>query len=226
MSMNKVELNKVIGNGNIVIPLYILKYFKKLNLTMDEFMFLMYLYNRQDEISFNPEKISCDLNLDIMEVMGYISVLTDKGYLTLEVVKGENNILDEIINLSSFYEKISTFVINSCEEEKEKKTTILEYVEQELGRPLNSIEIATIKDWKENNLDDSLIKEALKMALSDGVYSLKYIDKVLFDWSSRGYKSVLDLKNANKETKEEPVKEEVELVDWNWLDDEEEYIVN
>ena len=44
--MNKVKLNKVIGEGNIVIPIYILKYFKKLNLSMEEFMFLMYLYNK------------------------------------------------------------------------------------------------------------------------------------------------------------------------------------
>ena len=42
--MNKAKLNKVIGDGNIVIPLYILKYFKKFDLTMEEFIFLMYLY--------------------------------------------------------------------------------------------------------------------------------------------------------------------------------------
>ena len=81
--MNKAKLNKVIGDGNIVIPLYILKYFKKFDLTMEEFIFLMYLYNRQDNLDFNPDKISLDLNIDIMEVMGYVAVLTDKGYLKL-----------------------------------------------------------------------------------------------------------------------------------------------
>ncbi len=59
--MNKAKLNKVIGDGNIVIPLYILKYFKKFDLTMEEFIFLMYLYNRQDNLDFNPDKISLDL---------------------------------------------------------------------------------------------------------------------------------------------------------------------
>ena len=116
--MNKAKLNKVIGDGNIVIPLYILKYFKKFDLTMEEFIFLMYLYNKQDNLDFNPDKISLDLNIDIMEVMGYVAVLTDKGYLKLEVKKTENNILEEVIDLSSFYERISMLLINNDKEEK------------------------------------------------------------------------------------------------------------
>ena len=224
--MNKVKLNKVISDGNIVIPLYILKYFKKLNLTMDEFIFLMYLYNKQDNLDFIPEKIALDLNLDIMEVMGYISILTDKGYITLDVLKTENNILEEVINLNNFYERISTFLINSEVDIKEenKKENILQYVEQELGRPLNSLEIKTIHDWQEAKIDDSLIMEALKIALNDGVYSLKYIDKILFDFKNRGYQNALDIKKEVEPTSTKS--NEIEFVDWNWLDDEEEYIVN
>lgn len=223
-NMNKVKLNKVIGEGNIVIPIYILKYFKKLNLSMEEFMFLMYLYNKQDNVAFNPDKIANDLDLDIMEVMGYISVLTDKGYMSLDVLKTENNILEEVINLSNFYERISTFLINSCDKEK-SDDNILVYVEHELGRPLSSIEIKTINSWSQNNIDSKLIKEAISLALNDGVYSLKYIDKILLDWSSRGITSVVDLKNqSNQEIKNDDV--DIELDDWNWLDDEEEYIVN
>lgn len=224
--MNKVKLNKVISDGNIVIPLYILKYFKKLNLTMDEFIFLMYLYNKQDNLDFNPEKIALDLNIDIMEVMGYISILTDKGYITLDVLKTENNILEEVINLNNFYERISTFLINSEVDIKEenKKENILQYVEQELGRPLNSLEIKTIHDWQEAKIDDSLIMEALKIALNDGVYSLKYIDKILFDFKNRGYQNALDIKKEVEPTSTKS--NEIEFVDWNWLDEEEEYIVN
>ena len=135
--MNKGKLNKFIGEGNVVIPLYILKCFKKLNLTMDEFVFLMYLQSRQDNLEFNPEKIANDLNLDIMEVMGYVSVLTDKGYLSLDVMKSENNVLEEVINLDSFYEKISTILIDFGSNLEEDKTSIFSYIEKELGRPLN-----------------------------------------------------------------------------------------
>lgn len=222
--MNKAKLNKVIGDGNIVIPLYILKYFKKFDLTMEEFIFLMYLYNRQDNLDFNPDKISLDLNIDIMEVMGYVAVLTDKGYLKLEVKKTENNILEEVIDLSSFYERISMLLINNDKEEKEDNN-ILFYIEKELGRPMSSIEIKIVNEWKNNNISDELIKKALSIALNDGVYSLKYIDKILVDWVTRGYKNVSDIEK-NKEMVKEIDDNTPDIVDWDWLDDEEEYIVN
>ena len=223
--MYKTKLNKVIEDGNIVIPIYILKFYKKLNLTMEEFVFLMYLYNKQDKIDFNPERIANDLNIDIMEVMGYISILTDKGYLTLDVLKTENNILEEVLNLTPFYEKVSMFLMNTQEGEEEDKN-LLKYVEEQLGRPLNSIEIKTIESWSMNQIDSSLIKEALKIALRDGVYSLKYIDKILFDWKSRGFQTIDDVKQSYNTTPNSETTEEIDLEDWNWLDDEEEYITN
>ena len=219
--MNKGKLNKVIEDGNIVIPVYILKNFKKLNLTMEEFVFLMYLYNKQDKIDFNPEKMALDLNIDIMEVMGYVSVLTDKGYLALDVIKTENNILEEVINLSNFYEKISLLIINN--QETEDDNYLFKYIERELGRPLSTMEMDLISKWLKNGISEELIKEAINMALNDGVYSLKYIDKILFDWKSRGYTRVEDIKVKEAKTKEN---DEIELDDWNWLDDEEEYITN
>lgn len=222
--MNK-KINKVIEDGNIVIPIYMLKNYKKLNLNMDEFVFLMYLYNKQDKIDFNPDKISQDLNIDIMEVMGYVSVLTDKGYLNLDVLKSDNNVLEEVLNLSPFYEKISILLLNNQEDEVNDDKNLLKYVESELGRPLNSIEIKTIESWSINKIDLSLIKEAINIALNDGVYSLKYIDKILFDWNSRGIKTIDDVKKTY-EKKNNDVDEDIELEDWNWLDDEEEYITN
>ena len=218
--MNKSKFNKVIQDGNIVIPLYILKYFKKLNITMDEFIFLMYLYNKQDNLDFNPEKISLDLNIDIMEVMGYISTLTDKGYLNLQVKKTDNNLLEEVIDLSSFYEKISILLINNEEIETNNKG-ILSFVEKELARPISSLEIQMIEGWKNNNISDELIKEAIKLALNDGVYSLKYIDKILIDWKNHGYKDINDIKN----TKQEIENINDDITDWDWLEDEE-YIAN
>ena len=221
----KTKLEKAIGDGNIVIPLYILKYFKKLELSMEEFVFLMYLYNKQDVAYFNPEKIANDMNIDIMEVMGYVSILSDKGYLTLDVIE-ENNILEEVINLSNFYEKISFLLMDKEEEKNDNK--IFKYVEEQLGRPINSVEIETINGWIANNIDESLIKEGIRIAINDGVYSLKYIDKILFDFKNRGIRTADEIKNSYQNNNINNVNSEVtsELDDWNWLDDEEEYITN
>ena len=212
----KSKLEKAIGDGNIVIPLYILKYYKKLNINMDEFVFLMYLYNKQDIAYFNPEKIASDMNLDIMEVMGYISVLSDKGFLTLDVIK-DNNQLSEVINLSLFYEKISVLLMEKVEE-KNDGANIVRYIEEELGRMLSSVEVETINSWIQNDISEELIKEGVKIATNDGVYSLKYIDRILFDFKNRGIKSVDDLKKSyqnDNSIKQENDVEIHELDDWN-----------
>ncbi len=220
----KNKLNKFIGDGNVVIPLYILKCFKKMNLTMEEFVFLMYLYSKQDTLDFNPEKIANDLNIDIMEAMGYVSVLISKGYLTLEVLKNENGVLEEVINLENFYEKISTLLINT--ETKEEVESIYSYIEKELKRPLNSIEIKTIEGWLTNNIDSSLIKEAISLALASGVYNLKYVDKMLLNWQMQGIKNLDDLNNNdNKQDNTTDDIVDVDTSEWDWLDDEN-YIAN
>ena len=218
----KNKLNKFIGEGNVVIPLYILKCFKKMNLTMEEFVFLMYLYSKQDTLDFNPKKIAEDLNIDVMEAMGYVSVLISKGYLTLEVLKNENGVLEEVINLENFYEKISTLLINT--DTSPEVESIYSYIEKELKRPLNSIEIKTIEGWLTNNIDSSLIKEAISLALASGVYNLKYVDKMLLNWQMQGIKNLDDLNNNNKQDNDNDVVD-VDTSEWDWLDDED-YIAN
>ena len=56
--MKNKMLVDLIKDKNIVIPLYLYKLRDKLNLSMDEFMFIMYLYNEGEFILF-------DLNTNI-----------------------------------------------------------------------------------------------------------------------------------------------------------------
>ena len=213
--MNKVKLNNLIKEGNIVIPLYIFKLYKKFNLTLDEFIILMYLYNK-DGVVFDPEKISDDLNLDIMEVMGYVSVLTDKGVINLEVNKNEKGKLEEKINLNSFFEKLSLSLINEFNEEEPVTKNIYSISEQEFNRKLSPLECEVVKEWQDSNYSDELIKEAIKEASINGVSNLRYIDKILFEWDKQGIKVPSDIKK-NKE-----IEKEVEIYTCNWLDDDDE----
>ena len=69
MDKKLIELYK---SGHMVIPLYLLKNYKDLKLDLDEFIFLMYLYNKGDKELFDPGKISNDLNIPLKDVMKYI----------------------------------------------------------------------------------------------------------------------------------------------------------
>lgn len=213
--MNKVKLNNLIKEGNIVIPLYIFKMYKKFNLTLEEFIILMYLYNK-DGMVFDPERICDDLALDIMEVMGYVSVLTDKGLINLDVHKNEKGMLEEKINLERFFEKISLSLINEFNEKEESNENIYAIIEHEFNRKLTPLECEVVKEWQDSNYSDEIIKEAIKEASINGVSNLRYIDKILFEWDKQGIKVPSDIKK-NKE-----VDKEVEIYNCNWLDDDDE----
>lgn len=213
--MNKVKLDNIIKDSNIVIPLYMLRLHRKFNLNLDEFVFLMYLYNKNFTL-FDPELISEELNFDIMEVMGYISVLADKGLITLDIGKN-NGVIEEKISLDNFYEKVSLALISEFEDEKKEKKddSIFELIEGEFNRKLTPLEREVVMEWQNDNIPNELIKEALKEASLNGVSNLRYIDKILFDWIKKGIRKKEDIKKEEKE-------EEMEIFNCNWLDEEDE----
>lgn len=224
--MKNSKLIDVFKNGNIVVPLYLLKNYKELNVEIDEFIFLMYLYNLGDKFLFDPNKFSNDLGIDTTNVMNYISVLTDKSLIKVEVLKNDKNIMEEIISLDDFYNKLTCFTIGEVTKEKDTKDSdIFELIEKEFGRTLNSIEYEIIKAWLDNNYSEELIKAALNEAVVNRVSNISYMDKILYDWNKKGINTsedVLKMKNKRKDNNEKDVEIDYDIVDWNWMDEEDE----
>ena len=216
-----IELYK---SGNIIIPLYLLKNRDKFKLELDQFIFLMYLYNAGDKVVFNPNKISEDLNMSLKEVMKYISVLTEKKCIRVEVEKNEKEILEDKIDLSDFYQKTSLIMIDNINKHDDKKeNSVFTFIEKEFGRTLSPMESEIIKSWIENGNSEEIVKEAVKEATFNGVSNLRYIDKILFVWEKKGIKTKEDVEK-NKANYRKKEKEEVqeEIFDYNWFDDDDE----
>lgn len=208
--------------GNIVIPLYFLKHYQDLKLKLDEFIFMMYLYNMGDNILFNPGQIGEDLNISVKEVMKYISILTDKGYIKVDVEKNERGILEDILALDGFYRKISLLAINNKpNENSEIDSSVFTFIEKEFGRTLSPMENEIIKSWLENGSTEELVKEAVKEATFNGVSNLRYIDKILYEWEKKGIKNKDDVeKNRSlhrQKDKDEPVED---IFDYNWFEED------
>ena len=224
--MKNSKLIDIFKNGNIVVPLYLLKNYKELNLEINEFMFLMYLYNLGDKFLFDPNKFSNDLGIDTTSVMNYIGILTDKGLIKVEVLKNDKNVMEEIISLEDFYNKITCLTIGEVTKESDVVDSgIFELIEKEFGRTLNSNEYEIIKAWLDDNYSEELIKEALKESVNNNVSSIRYMDKILYEWSKKGIRTsqdVSNMKNKKKEPDEKEIEIDTEVFDWNWLDEEDE----
>lgn len=223
--MTGSNLVSIFKEGHLVIPLYLLQSYKKFNIELSDFIFLMYLYNLGDGSIFNPGKFANDLGCELADVMVAIGTLTEKKLVRVEVVKNDKGLMEEVILLDDFYNKLSLLVMDDVNKtSKSSSSNIFEIVEREFGRTLSPIEYEIIKAWLDGGMNEDLIKEAIKEATFNGVSNLRYIDKILYEWGKLGIKTVADVeanrKKRNNKTKDTTDDVDMDIVDWNWFDDE------
>ncbi|MDO4369241.1 MAG: DnaD domain protein [bacterium] len=207
--MKSDKLLALLKGNNLVIPSYLFVNYRNLKLNEKQLIFLSYIIS--SDMVFDAYLFSKDLGWEIAEVMTTISELNEMKLIDLGVKK-ENGKMKEYIDLSNFYQKI---LLDALDDEKEEDipSKVYNIIESEFGRTLSPIENETIAGWLNAGIDESLIKAALKEAVLNGVSNLKYIDKILFEWSKKGYKKESDIKKKKKREKGE------ELFEYDWLDE-------
>lgn len=213
--MNQVKLNELIKSKMINVPLYVLRIYKDFNLTVDELVLLLFLYDKDGEI-FNPNLIAENLKMDLFKVMEIVSNLADKGLINVVTKTNEAKKKEEVIDLSLLFDKITLKMMNEINKMEEKDINIYDVISSEFGRGLTPMECEMVDSWKKNGYTNELIKEAVREATLNGVTSFRYIDKILYEWNKRGYKKKEDIKRVNKESKN------IEIYDCDWLDSDEE----
>lgn len=81
------------------------------------------------------------------------------------------------------------------------------YIETNFGRTLNPIEYEIVSKWEDNELTRYAIKEAVL----NQAYNVKYVQAILDRLKAKGVKKLEDL--------EKPKREKQELVDYDWLNE-------
>jgi len=221
--MKSSKLVEMLKKGSFVVPLYLFQLRNKFSIDFKEFIFLIYLTNLGEKVIFNPSSLSDDLNLTLEEVLSYIDSLTDKNYISIEVIKNDKNVMEEYIVLDMFYEKLTNILIddiNQAKIEEDKSSNVFEVIEKEFARPITSIEYEIISAWLEDGIKEELILEAIKEAVFSGVCNLRYIDKILYEWGKKGIKTAQDVeKNRINFKEKQEKKEKLELFEYDWFED-------
>ena len=221
--MKSSKLVGLLKKGNFVVPLSLFQLRNKFDLSFEEFIFLIYLTNLGSQFTFDPNRFANDLNLTLEEVLSYIDELSEKHYISLEVIKNDKGVMEEYIVLDLFYEKLTNMLIADINQERveeEKNSNVFEVIEKEFARPLTPTEYEIISAWLEDGTKEELIIEALKEAVYSGVCNLRYIDKIIYEWGKKGIKTSQDVANNRLKFKEkQEKKEKLELFDYDWFED-------
>ena len=214
------NLLTILKQKPITIPQVLFQNYKNLNLTPEEFLVLIYILNIGDKIPYNPELFATGLSLNKLTVMELINNLSEKNVLNIKIEKNKNNRQEEYIYTDILYDKLLKLIQNQDQVLNPDTTDIIDIFEKEFGRLLSPMELEKIKSWINDNLPKELIVEALKEATYNGVHRMSYIDKILFDWQSKGLKTKEDVKKDRNSYKQSKTKE-IEVYDYNWLEEDE-----
>ena len=209
------QIIELLKSMNYLVSKELLFNYRKLNITDRQLIILIYIMNQSTAV-YNPKQISNDLNIDLNTIFEEVNLLCEKNIIKIEM-KRINKVLSETINLDLLYEKIA-FSLNQVEDKED--TNLYTTFETEFGRTLSPMEYEIINSWKEFGHTEELIILALKEATYNGVSSLRYIDKIIYEWNKKGIKTKEDIEKDRKQFKSNELKNKKELFDYDWLNNE------
>lgn len=214
--MLKKKLLESIDNKNhYTVDKCILKCAKQMKLDVNSLILLIYFINQKNKEIFDYKKILEDLSFSEKELLDAISILKEKKLVSIVMEKNESGILEEHIDITSFYEVIFSKLLDDETKENDKKD-LYDCFEKEFGRTLSPMEYEIINSWLEQKIGEDLIIAALKETVFNGVNNLRYVDKILYEWNKKGIKKPSDI--AAKEKKQAEEKNE-SYFEYDWLNE-------
>ena len=215
--MNEVVTN-ILKEQPIIIPKVLLKYYTKLNITEEELIILICIINKGDKIVYDPGLFTEEIGMKPYKAMQILNDLSEKAILEIKVENNPSGKKEEYIYLDLLYNKLFNIIIDK-NHEATINTDLFTLFETELGRTISPMEVEIIKEWLHDGNSEELIKEALKEAIYNNARNLKYIDRIIFNWRTKGIKTKKDILEEKKNYRK-TIKPKEPIYDYNWLDDE------
>ncbi len=210
---------KLYQKQNFVIGEDILKAIKKHNLSLDEALLIIYFCGNNKHPILDIEEIQEKFGMEELAIMQAFASITNKNLISIKMEKNKDGKVEELIDLTPFYASLAMDIGES--EKKSSDANVFSLFEREFGRPLSSMEFELINNWLDKGINEALINCALKEAIFNGSFTLRYIDAILTEWVKKGFKTEADVNLYLRSKKTPKVHKNEEYFDYNWLDDEE-----
>jgi DNA replication protein len=217
--MMENNVRKILMDRPLVIPRIIINNYKKLNITEEELIILIFIIDYGVDLEYNPSIFVQELNIDKYKVLELINSLKEKNILTILIKKENKKVSSEYISLQPLYDKIMNIVMDNKEKQIEIDENIYSIFENELGRTLSPLEYEKIKEMV-TSYGQELVVEALKEAVYNRANNLRYIETILSEWNKKGHKTKADILK-DRENYRKKKTDNIKLPDIDWLNDDE-----
>lgn len=220
-----------LASGQTVIHNSLLHHYATIGLDETELIFIIQMQSYLDQSVFFPNmaEIANRMGRREADIFSILHSLIQKNIISISTEKDDQGKVVDRYSLLPLYKKLQELLSRKRGqfEEKQQSINLLEIFQQEFGRLLTPIEMQTIGEWLDrDHYSQDIILEALREAVLNQKYSLKYIDRILLSWDKKNIRSS---SQAKKETKRfthsqykepTPTDDEEELIPlFNWLEE-------
>ena len=205
--MSEAErLQTWIERGSVNISQLFFQFYKELQISDTEAMLIMHLnaFHEEGNEFPTPANIANRMNLTEDMISSSMQRLMQKGFMEIHQKLDEKGVLYEVINLMPLWGRLLDCV-DAKNEKNEKETSklkegqLFQLFEQEFGRFLSPMETEMISMWlDQDGHSPEVIRKALMESVISQKLSLRYIDRILFEWKKNNVKTTEDANKISK----------------------------
>lgn len=176
-----------------VLRTRLLEVYHQLGITNEEMLFLIHLISFQQQQDEFPsiQRLQERMHYSDEQMYDAIETLMERGILRIEALTNEKGLARERYSLLPLYEKVQQLENQSAHaqnlsQQKQNEGEVFEIIETEFGRQLSPIEYQQVSSWfAKDKFEVETVKAAVKEAVLNQVYNLKYIDRILINWKKQ-----------------------------------------
>lgn len=226
------SFKKWLDQGHTLVLNGLLKHYHALGLTEAELVFVIQLQSFIDiGMSFpDMRTIAHRMGKKEAEIFNLLHTLIQKNCISITSENDESGKVSDRYSIYPLYQKLMLLFEKTediKQEEKDNDINLLEVFQQEFGRLLTPIEMQTISEWLDHDhYSKEIILEALREAVLNQSYSLKYIDRILLSWEKKNIRTSHQAKTESKRFQarqsgrkvDESDEDEEDIPLFNWLE--------
>ena len=177
--------------GGTTVPNPFIRYYQQLQLTAQECLMLSWWlqHTTSEYFPLNVEEVCDVFSITENTLFQIIQHLLDRQVVSVTQKENEEGKREEYYSLAPLFQILHRQEM--AKKSESDKPNLIFVIEKEFGRPISSYEIQMIKSWiDKDEYSYELILAALKEAVLNQVFTLKYMDKILLTWQRKGFKTV------------------------------------
>ncbi|KYG91696.1 DNA replication protein [[Bacillus] sp. KCTC 13219] len=230
------QLRIWVGQKNITIPQLFFQHYKELHIRDDDAMLLLHLlafYEEGNDFP-TPDDLMARTFFAANEISIKIQRFLQKGFIEITHDVDLDGKIYEKYSLYPLWKRIITLleaktITTSNEQQKKEEGAIFSVFEQEFGRLLSPMELENINAWLDvDKHSPELIRAALKEAVLAGKLSLRYIDRILFEWKKKNFTTVKQVEQHAEQFRKRTITQPQAQAEkkpkrafYNWLEENE-----